>query len=101
MAGEVLMVIIIILAMVAYAVWWFDKKNLKKLKKNYNPDEDKSKQGEERRSTRGREPISKVLLEPKGQVPSERADTIKDGEDGSSVREDGIPRNPFTRLQKQ
>lgn len=101
MAGEIFLIVIIVLAIVAYLIYYFDKKKLNKLNETYNPDEDKSRQGEDRRSTRGRESVTTLLSEPKRQSVSERTDIGEDGENSSSVREVSRAPHPFRRLQKQ
>lgn len=108
MAGEILLIFVVLSAIAAYFIWSYDKKNLRKLNENYNPDDDKSRQGEERRSTGGRQTIprgtskfSKVFAEPSRQRVSERADAIKVGEDSVSVGDISSTPHPFRRLQKQ
>lgn len=71
--------------------------NIKKRKLNlrYNPNEDKSKQGEERRIVGGRESISKILHKPPRPSSDERTVTPEARKDSSSFG------NFFNRLQKK
>lgn len=103
---------------------FFDKRKFKKIQKNYNQDEDKSKQGEERRGIKYRGPeqrrrrvaepketelLNAGLVEPKGKELLPSTGTGSDGEtissDGETISSPGKSREKlkglFRKLRKK
>jgi hypothetical protein len=96
---ESILVIVVITLLYFFFLMWRDRAKLKKLQKNYNPNDDKSKQGEERRKLKYRGPEIRRFEKStdtesgsSGQVELERekllppTSTKFDGETSSSSR---------------
>ena len=96
MAGELLIPVVLV-GLILLVLLLADKRHFKKLVKNYNPDDDRSRKGGPKELTRGREPIvekakpnSPGLDKSEGGRVLPTAETLIDGEASSSSGEDDV-----------
>ena len=89
-------IVLISLAFIA-ALYLYYSMGLKKLKRRYKPEDDKSKQGESRREFAKREPFSKATYKSEGRGLLPTTSSFDDGKTSSS---NGVSSKPISRGSK-